>query len=149
MQLPDSWVESLFARFAVRYGAAWMRQWEGVDIAAVKADWAEQLGGTSSGGIKHALEHLPIDKPPTVGQFQALCRNAPQYAPPALPSPKADPAVVAQVLGAVQRPTGFSHKGWAYRLQKREADGDRLTIFQKNAWREALGVPVESAEQAA
>lgn len=147
MQLPDSWVESLFARFAVRYGAAWIRQWEGVDIAAVKADWAEQLGGTSSGSIKHALEHLPVDKPPTVGQFQALCRNAPRAAPPALPAPKADPAVVAAALGALQRPAGYSPKGWAYRLQKREEDGDRLTNFQRSAWRDALGVsaPVKAA----
>lgn len=91
MPLPDSWVEALFARLAVRYGAAWMRQWEGVDIAAVKADWAEQLSGATSGAIKHALDCLPIDRPPTVGQFLALCRNAPQYAPPALPAPQLSP----------------------------------------------------------
>lgn len=91
MPLPDSWVEALFARLSVRYGAAWLRQWEGIDMAAVKADWAEQLGGASSGAIKHALECLPVDRPPTVGQFQALCRNAPTYAPPALPAPKLSP----------------------------------------------------------
>ena len=91
MQLPDDWVDALFARLSVRYGAAWLRQWDGVDIGAVKQDWARELGGASSGAIKHALDCLPIDKPPTVGQFAALCRNAPQYAPPALPAPKLSP----------------------------------------------------------
>lgn len=97
MPLPDSWVESLFARFAVRYGAAWMRQWDGVDIAAVKADWAEQLDGQTSGAIKHALECLPVDRPPTAGQFLLLCRNAPTAAPPALPAPDLSPEQRAKV----------------------------------------------------
>jgi hypothetical protein len=43
--LPSEWVDRLFSRIAVRYGADWLRMWEGLDMAAVKADWAETLAG--------------------------------------------------------------------------------------------------------
>ena len=90
MPFPSNWLDSLFARFAVRYGAAWMRQWDGVDLDAVKADWAAELAGFEQRpeAVRHAIQHLPIDRPPTVGQFVALCRSAPVMAPPALPAPK-------------------------------------------------------------
>jgi hypothetical protein len=90
MPFPANWVDSLFARLSVRYGSAWLRQWEGVDIAAVKADWSEELSGFEKNpeAIRHAIRCLPADRPPTVGQFVALCRTAPVMAPPALPAPK-------------------------------------------------------------
>lgn len=110
MPLPDAWVESLFARLAVRYGAAWLRQWDGVDIAAVKADWAEVLSGISPEAIKHALECLPIDRPPTVGQFRLLCVNRPVDCVRQLPAPKPTPerraAVAAALRGLRARLTG-------------------------------------------
>lgn len=31
-------------------------------------------------------------------------------------------------------------KRWAHALKEREARGERLTLFQKSSWREALGV---------
>jgi hypothetical protein len=88
--LPADWVDALFARLAVRYGSAWTAQWAGYDIAAVKADWAMELGNYAerADAIKHALNHLPDDRPPTVGQFRRLCRNAPDYFSLALPAPK-------------------------------------------------------------
>ena len=99
MPFPSNWLDSLFARLSVRYGAAWMRQWDGVDIAAVKADWAEELSGfeTRPEAIRHAIQHLPIDRPPTVGQFVALCRSAPVMAPPALPAPKLSDEMKARI----------------------------------------------------
>ena len=36
----------------------------------------------------------------------------------------------------------FSHanpKRWAYALKERESRGERLSLFQKSAWREAIG----------
>ena len=99
MPFPSNWLDSLFARLSVRYGAAWMRQWDGVDIAAVKADWAEELSGFEQRpeAIRHAIQHLPIDRPPTVGQFVALCRSAPVMAPPALPAPKLSDEMKARI----------------------------------------------------
>lgn len=139
-QLPSAWVESLFARLQVRYGAAWTRMWEGVEIAAVKADWAEELAGyvNAPDAIKHALGHLPPDRPPTVSQFAALCRNAPRYIAPALPAPTPDPAVVAAVLGAIRPVAAHDPKAWARRLRKRDQLCERLSLFQRFCWREAL-----------
>ncbi len=81
--LPDSWVDSLFARLAVRYGSAWAAKWEGLDMAAVRADWASELAVFAGWpeAIAYGLQHLPIDRPPTVTQFCALCRAAPARSP--------------------------------------------------------------------
>jgi hypothetical protein len=63
-------------------------------MAAVRTDWAETLGGFSGADIAYAMENLPDDRPPTVGQFRALCRRAPAPmlprldAPVTLPSPE-------------------------------------------------------------
>lgn len=138
--LPDSWVDALFARLSVRYGAKWLRMWEGIDLDAVKADWATELGGFSdrSGAIKYALDNLPAEFPPTAAQFKAIAVRVPYYVPPALPEPKADPKIVAQALSALTLGTSGNPKAWAYRLQEREKQGERLTQCQRGAWREAL-----------
>jgi len=34
---------------------------------------------------------------------------------------------------------------WAEALQKREQSGERLSLFQKTCWREALGLPITGA----
>jgi len=71
--LPSAWVEELFARLTLRYGAAFLRQWPDADIAVVKADWARVLGGLSPIAIRAGLDNLP-DKPPLLaGQFRRLC----------------------------------------------------------------------------
>ena len=31
-------IDAIFAKLAVRYGATWLRQWEGVDMNLVKSD---------------------------------------------------------------------------------------------------------------
>lgn len=102
MPLPSSWVDSLFARLSVRYGAAWLRMWEGIDIAAVKADWAKELGefATTPDAIAYGLDHLPTERPPNVSQFRVLCRQAvirPVYqalpAPDVIDKPKVDAIV--------------------------------------------------------
>lgn len=138
--LPDPWVERIFAKLALVYGRDFLSRWEGQDLKVVKADWGHELRcfQQSPKAIAYGLSALDPAKPPTVLQFREACLRAPQYAPPALPAPKADPAVVAAALGAFQRPKGFSFKGWAYALQEREQRGDRLTEAQRAAWRLAL-----------
>jgi len=136
--LPGAWVDSLFARLAVRYGSAWMGMWSGVDIAAVKADWAEELAGfvNAPDAIKHALENLP-DRPPNVQQFRALCINRP-VAFKALPEPKAAAEVVEKAMSAMSRPADHDPKAWAWTLKAREESGGKLGMVQRAAWREAL-----------
>lgn len=81
MPLPSAWVDRIHARLLVRYGAAWIRKWEGVPMEAVKADWGEVLGNASREAISHALDCLPPDLPPTATQFRDLCRGVPSKAP--------------------------------------------------------------------
>lgn len=96
-------VEKIFARLLVRYGAAWNRMWEGVEPDAVKADWARELAGLSGEAILHALENLPPDRPPTVGQFRALCINRPRAARYELPRPDPTPEEKARVREALAK----------------------------------------------
>ena len=56
MALQSSWVDALFARLALRYGAAFLRQWPDVDVVVLKPDWAEVLDGVSGHAIAYALE---------------------------------------------------------------------------------------------
>lgn len=107
MPLPQSWADALIARLAVRYGAAFMRQYGDADAATVKADWAEVLGGVRGDAIAYALQYLPADRPPTALQFRDLCLRAPAPAAPRLPGPQPDapPARIRQ-LAAGTRPSG-------------------------------------------
>lgn len=146
--LPDSWVESIFARLAVRYGATWLRLWEGIDMAAVKADWAESLAGMSGESIKHALACLPTDRPPTVGQFKALCLGCPVDPTPRLPAPLAKRESIDRAKEIGIKVGAVDPKRWAHLLRAREQAGDRLTQFQRDAWREALRHECEEMQTA-
>jgi len=139
MSLDLRWVDAIHAKLLVRYGSQWLNLWAGVPPELVKADWAEELAayGPHPEAIKHALDNLPVDKPPTVAQFRLLCRNSPKMAPPALPAPVADPKIVAAVKQALA-PKKEDPKDWARALRKRENACGRLTITQRAMWREAL-----------
>lgn len=140
--LPLPWVDSLFARMTVRYGSAWLNVWEGIAIDAVKADWASELAGVSANAISYALVNLPLDKPPTLGQFKALCIRAPVYTAPALKAPLADPQRVAEIVdGLRDKLERRKPLQWAYDLQERDKRGESLTLGQRTAWREALTTP--------
>jgi hypothetical protein len=99
MPLPTSWVDHLFAKLAVRYGAAFLRQWPDAEPALVKADWAEVLDGTSGDALGYALRYLPA-APPNALQFRDICRRAPAPTMEALPAPHepADPGRVREIV---------------------------------------------------
>ena len=103
--LPEKWITSLFARLQVRYGSAWLNRWQGIDLDDVKADWAQALAGyaQSPESISHALENLPADAPPTVGQFAILCRGAPRYQPLRIDAPQATPDRRAEIAAMLAR----------------------------------------------
>lgn len=73
MSLQKQYVDQIFARMLVRYGAAWLRMWDDIDMDAVKADWAETLHGFGAETIKHGLDYLP-ERPPNALQFRDICR---------------------------------------------------------------------------
>lgn len=75
--LQTSWVDHLFAKLTVRYGAAFTRQYADLDPALVKADWAEVLDGFTGDALTYALRYLPTGAPPNALQFRDICRRAP------------------------------------------------------------------------
>ena len=149
MSLPEAWTDRIFAKLAVTYGQRFLGLYAGIDLNLVKADWGHELSAyqQSPDAIRHALENLPLDHPPTVLQFRQLCTRAPQYAPKAIAAPAVDPRQLQLVVNKLQRITKPERpaKDWAHLLQAREAaepaNADkrtRMTRFQREAWREAL-----------
>lgn len=90
--LPDSWVDALFAKFRLTWGAqkfsSAYRPIEGENVTDWAEElhniWAAQLGGFSGRTLKLALQ-AAIDSgrewPPTLAEFKALCRqyNRPEH----------------------------------------------------------------------
>lgn len=143
MSLPEHWVSKIFEKLTVTYGQSFLRQYDGVDLEGVKANWGHELAGFQQmpDAIRYALEHLPPDRAPTVLQFRDLCRRSPPPVLPSLPAPNPDPTVAAEVRRVFQGASGRADmKGWARALQQQEATGANLSQFQRAAWREALGV---------
>lgn len=147
--LPREWVERIFTKLQIRYGRAFMARWDGIDIDAVKADWAHELAGLRSRPdlIVYALDNLPSDRPPTVGQLRELANSRPaeRDPAPALLDYKRGPipAAVMRALDALKEPREVDRqyagpKGWAYRLRDQEASGATLSGTQRRFWREAL-----------
>ena len=139
--LPEAWMDRIWQRLTVRYGQQFLGKWAGVDLADVKADWAEQLAafGAAPDRIKYALDNLPDDKPPNVNTFRDLCNAAPDRSAPKLPAPKADPAKVAQVLSGIARPDPAHPKAWAHRLIERHAQGLAVSSWGLKIAREVAG----------
>ncbi len=113
MSIPINWVDRIFEKLTLVYGREFMNRWQGLDVAAVKADWAHELDGFDKWpeAIAFALQNLPADRPPTVLQFRDMCRKAPPKPVPLLPQPKADPARVqaelAKIRGIMAMPKAY------------------------------------------
>ena len=139
-------IDRLFDRLAATYGAAWDRSLGATPVLDAKALWAHELQAFSERleAVVWALDQLP-EHPPNVIQFRNLCRQAPAAIALPLPEPKADPARVAAELAklgtlrATVTAQAGDIKAWARRLRAREVAGDRLSGFQRDAWRTALG----------
>src|SRR5450756_1093743 len=142
MSLPANWVERLFLKLSVTYGQGFLRQYDGVDLEAVKANWGFELACFQQNpqAIARGLELLPADRAPTVLQFRDLCKSNVQSEYLALPAPTAapvSPEVVAATKAAFKRTTAVGNKDWARELKARESRGPGLTQFQKACWRDA------------
>lgn len=142
MSLPNPWVERIFLKLSVTYGQAFLRQYDGVDMADVKANWGHELSGFQQhpDAIRYGLENLPPDRSPSVLQFKEICRRTPSHQPiKALPLPPVNPVMVEKVKTAFKRPDGRTDsRDWATKLKEREEAGEILTLAQRNAWREAM-----------
>ena len=125
-ELQQGWIERLFSRFAALYGAAFGRQWEGTNLAEVKAVWAEKLGGFNAQQIGEALKSCDERPyPPNLPEFIALCRQSarrsgklPIFDAPTL-SPDELKARSAQLARAATKPAEYDYRGWCKELKRR------------------------------
>lgn len=140
----DDIIDAIFGRMAVRYGAEWLRKWEGVDMAAVKADWKHELKGFSSNlePLRYALKHLPV-KCPTVAEFRSVANSCPPPEFKQLPAPHAKPELAKQVVGAVkQKLSGLpvkDPKQWARNIMAQVEAGKNVPSYRVREARIALG----------
>lgn len=140
MSMPDSWIDRIFVRLSMVYGRDFMARYEGLQIDAVKAEWAHDLDGFEQHpeAVRYALDHLPSDRAPNSLQFRDLCRRAPAKQVPALPAPEPDKKVAAAIRGAFTAVKRTGAMGWANKLRQRIAEGYRPTKFQRDALAEVF-----------
>jgi hypothetical protein len=100
--MQSSWVDRIFEKLALRYGRDFAQQYEGLDVSAVKAEWAEVLDGVKRDSVQYAFAFLPSGKPPNAMQFRDLCRKAPSN-DLALPAPQQPPADIEKVREIMAR----------------------------------------------
>ncbi len=148
MSLKSETVDWIFARMAVRYGAAWVAKWDGVPMDLVATDWARELDRMPMDALVYAMNYLPADFPPTVTHFRELCIRAPMrsQSPPALSAPQPDPERVRRLVAEAQeRLVGSDRhpKQWAFDLKAREESGERLSMLQREVWRQAIAADDE------
>jgi hypothetical protein len=141
MSLPAAWTDRIFTKLTLTYGQAFLRQYDGVDMDEVKANWGHELAcyAQSLEAIRHGCANLP-ERPPNVVQFRELCR-IPQ-SPVLLTNdlPPVDPKMAAMVKEVFSKAEKRSNdRAWAHELKAREEAGEVLSFAQRNAWREALG----------
>lgn len=73
-------IEWLFSEFSHLYGARFVRMWEEVEPARMKATWAEALAGFSVREVHQGLAACREKPwPPTLPEFLLLCRPKPDY----------------------------------------------------------------------
>lgn len=140
-------IDAIFAKLAVRYGALWLRQWDGIDMNLVKSDWGSELVGFGENlePLRYALRHLP-ERAPNVIQFRAIANQCPLPEFKQLPAPAADSAVVAEQLAKQTEirkaitPREDS-KEWARRIVSRLKNGDTsISRYAAMSARMALGM---------
>lgn len=142
MSLPIEWVERIFKKLSVTFGRDFLGRYEGIPLMDVKTDWAHELSGFENHpeAIKHALQNINPNKPPTVYEFRNVCAAAPKLAAIDLPRPPQDPAIVAAIVSGIKAkaatPNGM--KDWAHRLKARHDAGIKLNAYQVSCYQTAL-----------
>lgn len=75
--LPESIIDQVFAKFGLRYTKRWAEETACVDVSDLKMEWRRCLAGVDIKAVKWALDELPDSRPPTVGEFSAICKRWP------------------------------------------------------------------------
>lgn len=78
--VPESWIDSLFARMSAMYGAKFADLWRGTDLAVVRRLWGVELASVSRDELKAGVDALTKRPfPPTLPEFLSLCRPPVNY----------------------------------------------------------------------
>ena len=102
-------------------------------------DWGIGLAGFRKEAIIWALENLPEDSPPLLGQFKAMCVRAPEPQPELIEAPKPDRTRVAREIRRMREAQEKRDRlQWARDLQERDDRGDPLSEAQRTAYKVAL-----------
>lgn len=144
MSLPAAWIDRVFDKLTLAYGKPFLSRWEGMDINTVKSDWAHELSGFDKHpeAIAWALQNLPASFPPTVMEFRALARKAPDADVPRIEHSPAGKETISKEIAKL-KPVFESqrkdYRDWARRIMSRHESGDRtLTKAQLDMARDAL-----------
>ena len=136
---PMALIQAIFAKMSVRYGSMWSGRHDGTESMLLLRDWGIGLAGFRKEAIIFALDNLPEDSPPLLGQFKTLCIRAPEPPRPVLEAPRPDPRHVAGEIGRMREAQVKRDRlQWALDLQERHERGESLTEAQRNAYRDAL-----------
>lgn len=151
--VPDAWVDRIWGVMRATYGAAFDRQWAcppGIDpaqhVAAMRTHWAGNLAVFQGNpmAIAYAMDHLPVQVPNLI-EFVALCRRRPDAPLPMLEGPPADPARVDEAISKAHARKEARHPmAWVHEVRAREARGDRVCRYAREAWRQALRLPLDA-----
>lgn len=143
MSLPAAWVDRIFDKLALTYGRDFLGRYEGLDLNAVKSDWAHELSGFFShpSAIAHALENLP-ERAPSVIDFRKIARLAPVPEAPRIEhSPAGRERIEAELkrlAPALKPKPTIDFRDWARRIVARHEGGERITRAQLAMARDAL-----------
>ncbi|MFP4891248.1 hypothetical protein [Paraburkholderia sp. EG304] len=151
-EIPEAWIEKLFARMSAIYGARFADLWRGVPIDDIKAIWRYGLAGTSDEGLRRGAAALFHTKyPPTLPEFIELCAPEPtmyQQHPALTDERRTSPdqareqlAKIRELASGLLRKHGAPAGGgirWAYRLLQRAQDGEPITPHQIAFAKEAI-----------
>ena len=144
MSLPAAWVDRIFDKLALTYGRDFLGRYEGLDLNAVKSDWAHELSGFFShpSAIAHALVNLP-DRAPSVIEFRKLARMAPVTEVPRIEHSPAGKERISSELKrlapVLKSRTTTDFRDWARRIVARHEGGDKITRAQLTMAKDALG----------
>ncbi len=112
--LSESAVDKIFSRLSATWGTRFLRQWDGIEPAAVKAVWAKELAhyNENKAAFSWAFDNLP-ESPMNAIEFRMLLRRAPVEEIKALPLPKPSPELAKRALSALSGPSARHRLAWA------------------------------------
>lgn len=138
MSLPSRWIDEIFSRLLTMYGSRFRDMYADVDPDALRAHWAESLGGFRDqperiGAALKACESRSDQRPPTLPEFIGLCRAAAAAAhrralsaPPPSEAERARAAATVEKLSVeIIKPPATDPKAWARSILDRAARGDK------------------------